>query len=539
MNKQQLRLGFLLILSVVTGLFAGQVQAASQRPLMVPGELIVKFKPGASPLAIAAVAQRNALQRIRQFRKINAVHYRVQRIVDTLVLVGILRNLPEVEYAEPNYYRYLNVLPDDPSFSSQWALDNQGQTGGTVDADIDAPEAWDVTTGSAEVVVAVIDSGIDMAHEDLVDNLYVNPGEIADNGIDDDNNGFVDDVSGWDFIGADNDPSDPVAACQSHGSHTAGILGAVGNNGLGVTGVAQQVSILPLRVFRPILGLCSASVASIISAINYADMMGVDISNNSWGGGIFSQAMFETIAGARHLFVAAAGNEGRNINSNPAYPASYNLDHILAVAATDHNDQLAGFSNFGNRVVDLAAPGVSILSTVRSSAYGQLSGTSMATPYVAGAAAILLSADPGLTPIELKYKLMMGSDERALPVISSGRLNLFESLMLPSSPVSISLSTGGPTEISVGDPVSIDLAIVNNSLTTQEFYFQLLLWGPDGETSITGPVRGSLEAAESISTTLNGIVSGNPDPDSYRFIGRIVDVAGDFFEEDQVIYQIW
>lgn len=418
-----------------------------QRPLFVPGEIIVKFEDGVGAATKAAVLSRNGVFVIRQLRGIDALYGALPAGIDLMAAKARLESLPQVRYAEPNYYRYINAAPNDPGFPLMWGLDNTGQTGGTPDADIDAPEGWNIETGSHDVILAVIDSGTDIDHEDLAANIYVNPGEygvageLANNGIDDDGNGFIDDVRGWDFRSGDNDVRDNSPACVGHGTHTAGTAGAVGNNAVGVTGVARNVSILPIRALGPILGiLCGANDADLIDAINYAALMGADVSNNSWGGSGGSKAVRDAIAAARHVFVAAAGNEGNNNDSKPSYPASYKLDNIVAVAATDDNDLLPSFSNYGATSVDLAAPGVDILSTLPGDSYGQLSGTSMATPHVAGVAALVKQLHPAWgsgavaaavktsasqLPCPVSWEPLDGADERYRCYGAEGRTSFF------------------------------------------------------------------------------------------------------------------
>ncbi|MCK5282178.1 MAG: S8 family serine peptidase, partial [Nanoarchaeota archaeon] len=271
-----------------------------------------------------------------------------------------LRKHASVEYAEPNYIVEAILTPNDPDFSNLYGLHNTGQTGGKADADIDAPEAWGLQTGSSNVIVAVIDTGVDYTHEDLADNMWINPGEAPNNGLDDDDNGLVDDYFGWDFYNNSSDPFDD----HGHGTHCAGTIGAAGNNSIGVVGVNWNVKIMPLK-FLSSGG--SGTTADAISAIEYATLMGADIMSNSWGGGGFSQALKDIIEAANTagiLFVAAAGNNGANNDQYPHYPSSYDVPNVIAVAATDHNDDLAGFSCYGALSVDLGAPGVNIFSTV-------------------------------------------------------------------------------------------------------------------------------------------------------------------------------
>ena len=283
---------------------------------------------------------------------------------------------PGVTWIEPDFALTPSRLPNDPDYSLLWGLSNDGQTGGVADIDINAPQAWDITTGSRSVVIAVVDSGADVGHPDLAANIWRNPGEIPGNGIDDDRNGYVDDVSGWDFVSNDNTPDDG----NGHGTHVAGTIGAVGNDGRGVVGDNWEVSILPLK-FLDDWGF--GSTAGAIAALNYAAVLrsaGVNIvaTNNSWGGGGYSSALRTVIA--RHneagiLFVAAAGNDGTDNDAAPAYPASYDLANVISVAAIDHAGQAASFTNFGRTSVDLAAPGVDVYSTIPGSSYASFSGT--------------------------------------------------------------------------------------------------------------------------------------------------------------------
>lgn len=429
----------------------------SEEQLYVPGQFIVKFKDQSSP-ETSFLQQYN----LKSAKKILSQHklageakksieaaglnrLYVAEIDSVSSFTGVLRALNQdsrVEYAEPNYIVSALLQPNDPYFSQLWGMHNTGQTGGKADADIDAPEAWD-TTQSTNVVIGVIDTGIDYTHEDLADNMWLNPGEIANNGIDDDGNGFIDDVYGWDFVNNDNNPFDDYG----HGTHVAGTIGAKGNNGVGVAGVNWTAKVAALK-FLGSDG--SGTTAGAIAAVEYANMMGFKVTNNSWGGGGFSQALYDAISAANtsgNLFVAAAGNSGANADVSPMYPAAYNLPNIISVAATDYNDLKASFSNYGLISVDLGAPGVNIYSTVptgrcslcNSSGYLTLSGTSMATPHVSGAVALLWSYKPGLSHLEIKDKILSLSDPIAAlqgKTVSGGRLNIYNffdpDVILPS-----------------------------------------------------------------------------------------------------------
>jgi thermitase len=323
--------------------------------------------------------------------------------------------------------------PNDPDFSKTWAFQNTGQIDpagqkGIAGADIGILPLWNAgITGSRKVLVAVLDTGIDLTHPDLQANIYTNPGEIAGNGIDDDHNGFIDDVHGWNFYDNNNNTQDD----NDHGTHVSGIIGAIGNNGVGIAGVNWNVSLLPVKF----LGKDgSGYLAGAIEAINYATLMKAQVINMSSGVGEFSQAMSDAIAAAQKagiLFVAAAGNTGVDADSSPSYPASYALPNVMSVAATDNEDHLASFSDYGIQTVHLAAPGADIYSTVIGGQYATYSGTSMAAPLVSGVAALLLSQEPTLSVSDIKDRLMKSSDP--LPslhrkVVSQGRLNAYNAL---------------------------------------------------------------------------------------------------------------
>ena len=338
-----------------------------------------------------------------------------------------IRNHPAVLYAEPDYIVGIAGIPDDSRFSELWGMHNTGQTGGVDDADIDAPEAWEISTGTKDVVVGVIDSGVDHSHPDLIDNMWVNPGEIAGDGIDNDGNGYIDDIHGINAITNSGDPMDD----NGHGTHVAGTIGATGNNSEGVVGVNHTTSMVGCKF------LSAAGTGSSSDAIKCIDYMvglknnGVNLRviNNSWGGGGFSQAVHDSITAselADMLFVAAAGNDAVDNDANPHYPSSYDHDSILAIAGTNHTDGMYSDSQWGLTSVDMAAPARNVLSTVPGNGYASFSGTSMATPHVAGAAALALSVNPELTTAELKELLMTTGDDNAATqglTVTGKRLN--------------------------------------------------------------------------------------------------------------------
>ena len=441
----------LLVAGLCFGVIAGKGGGPSHLPPHVADELLVKFRAPSPSSARANVRADLGAEKKRGFRS-GAEHWRLPPGLTADRAMSRLRGNPHIEYAEPNYLVHATRIPNDPRFGELYGLRNTGQTGGTAGADIGAASAWDVSTGSRSVVVAVIDSGVDHTHPDLAQNVFNNTGEIPGNGLDDDVNGFVDDVRGWDFVNDDNDPYDDAG----HGTHVAGTIGALGDNAVGVVGVAWDVSILPIK-FLSSTG--TGTTADAIAAVEYATLMGADITNNSWGGGGFSQALLDAIndsGDAGILFVAAAGNNGLNTDVYPHYPASYTAASIVSVAATDHNDQLAGFSNFGPASVDLAAPGVAILSTLPNGGYGLGDGTSMATPHVAGAASLIRAAAPGIGVAEIKQALLSSIDPipgLAGLMVTGGRLNAFLPIATPDDVAPdevVDLATEAPGGDSIG-----------------------------------------------------------------------------------------
>jgi subtilisin family serine protease/subtilisin-like proprotein convertase family protein len=384
---------------------------------------------------------------------------------DVSKAIKMISQHPAVKYAEPNYVIKALGTPDDPSFASLWGMNNTGQDGGTAGADIGAVTAWDTSTGDTDVIVAVIDTGVDYNHEDLQGNIWTNPNEIAGNGIDDDGNGVIDDVHGYSAINDDGDPMDD----NGHGTHVSGTIGAKGNNGVGVVGVNWDVSIIGCK-FLSAGG--SGSTDGAIACIDYLTDLkvnhGVDIkaSNNSWGGGGFSQALKDSIESggdAGILFVAAAGNSASDNDATPSYPASYDSTSVMAVASTDRNDNMSGFSQYGLTSVDIGAPGSAILSTTPGNGYSTFNGTSMATPHVVGAAALVWSINPDLTIDEMKQLLMDSGDanaDLAGKTVSGARLNVATALdMADPSPSYRFTVTPSSQTIIAGESASYDFSV--------------------------------------------------------------------------------
>jgi len=378
-------------------------------------------------------------------------HWIVVSLPQNTRLNQIIRQLrldPNVLHVEPNFRVDLDQspsdleLPNDFYFDRSWGLNNTGQFDGTIDADIDLPEAWELGTGSKEVVVAVVDTGIDFFHPDVRENVWINANEIPGNGLDDDNNGYIDDVHGYDFVSDDGDPFDD----QSHGTHVAGIVGAVTNNRQGSTGVTQQVSMMAIKTFG-VRG--TADVATVARGVRYAIDHGARIINASWGVDVRSEimrALVEEAAEADVLFVAAGGNRQ---SDQLFYPAAF--DDTVGVGATDKNDQRTRFSNFGP-FIDLAAPGQTIFSTMPDNRFGFLSGTSMAAPHVTGAAVLVQARHPDWSSTDLTRMLLNAVDPiQPDKYIGSGRLNVFKAQQtierLPRADLKLPEKLGGILDI--------------------------------------------------------------------------------------------
>lgn len=348
--------------------------------------------------------------------------------------IRVLERDPAIVWAEPDMRIYPDQsLPNDSRFGDLWGLHNIGQSGGTADADIDAPEAWAAIGPQPAVKVALMDDGVQLNHPDLAANIYVNPGEIPGNNIDDDGNGWVDDVNGWDFSDGDNNPN--PGGTDSHGTHTAGTIAAVTNNGIGVAGVVQNVKLIPVRIY----GGANPWMTALAQGIDYARLNGAKVISVSYNIDGYTQALVDAIARADAgdvVYVNSAGNNGENVDSKRGAIRNM-VSNAVFVAATDRNDLKASFSNFG-QTVDIAAPGVAILSTVLGGGYDFYDGTSMATPHMAGAVAVIRQRFPALTDRQALDRLIGTAD--MLPnlagVIAGGRLNLNNALDEDSTPPS-------------------------------------------------------------------------------------------------------
>ncbi|HLM02356.1 MAG TPA: S8 family serine peptidase [Pyrinomonadaceae bacterium] len=451
--------------------FSQIVSAQYNSKVYADGELLVKFKDGTASAAARSANSRFGARVVEEFPDLGWQRVKLPAGVPVETAAARYAGLSDVEYVQPNFIYNLQATPNDPRFS------DAGMYGLTK---ISAPSAWDLTTGSPNVVVANIDTGINYNHEDLAANMWTNPGETNGNNIDDDGNGFVDDYYGYDFFFNDPNPQDE----NGHGTHTAGTIGAVGNNNIGIVGINWNVRIMAIKIYNS-TGFGTTS-AMLVNAYNYVRMMknrGVNIrvTNNSYGGCDeacnYDQATkdaLDALGNAGILNVFAAGNNGRNIETQPFYPASYTSPSVLSVANSTSTDTRSGSSNFGPVSVDLAAPGTGILSThTNVNGYATFTGTSMASPHVAGAAALLAAYNPNLSAASLKATIMNTVDVLADwngVVKTGGRLNVDRALRNQTA-CSFSLSaydvrfdfTGGSGSVNVTAPANCDYSIKSNS----------------------------------------------------------------------------
>ncbi len=465
---------------------AAQSVTGSAKGSCAPGEVLVKFREmpvvrDAVPLRGTEAEQyaaalpgeaRVALEQIhgtavRAHPGIGLLKVKLPETVSVDQAVDTLYSSGTVEYAEPNYRVHVHVLPDDPRFDDQWALNNTGRNGGAPDADIDAAQAWNTRKDGSRTIVAVIDSGVAYNHEDLAGNLWKNPNEKPKNGKDDDDNGWVDDVYGINTIDGDGDPADD----DDHGTHCAGIIGAGGDNGKGVSGVCWKAKIMALK-FLDYSG--NGTTEDAVTCINYALAVKAAngyprmVLNNSWGGEGYSKALYSALKSALEagvLVVASVGNDKLDIDASPVYPAAYGFDNIISVGASSNTDRRASFgsldaSNYGFAGVDLFAPGKNILSTVTGGKYASFSGTSEACAVVSGAAALLWSRYPTLDWKRIKALILNGVEDGQADAftklcLTEGRLNLNKSMQSSVLHAPAIFSATPSTAYSVGTKITV------------------------------------------------------------------------------------
>ena len=400
-----------------------------------PDRILIKPRTTADPQAKRRLDQFHAgqgAQVLREFRRLDGIQE--IRLPPGMDVPGMIRRYQEsglVEFAEPDIRLTLAATPNDPAYTNGllWHLNNTGQANGKPDADIDAPEGWDIANSASNVVVALVDSGVRYTHEDLAANMWINPGEIPGNGVDDDANGFIDDIHGINAAANNGDPIDLIG----HGTQVAGFVGSVGDNGVGTAGVAWRVRIMACRFYSD---GGTGFLTDAAQCIDYALAKGAQIINASFVTTSFSAVLNNALNNCRNagvIFVAAAGNDSVNTDVTPYYPAGFNFDNIVAVGATTRTDGLASFSNFGAASVDLAAPGENVYSTFNSAdnAYMENLGTSFAAPIVAGAFALLRARNPSASYQQIIQQVLGTVDP--LPAlagkcVSGGRLNLARAL---------------------------------------------------------------------------------------------------------------
>ena len=432
-------LSFAFILNACESPPKPQGQTAAQKKLAeISDGLMIKFDESTSASfdSRAAILNSFDLEEVAPVSTLTPGWFRVRQKEDSQDLQHIIDGVISAHgiiAVEPDYFVYSHrVLPNDTEFVNQYVLNNEGQTGGLVDVDIDAPEAWDVQKG-APIVVAILDTGVDTKHEDLIRNIWINQNEIAANSIDDDGNGFVDDINGWNFLSNNNSANDD----NNHGTHIAGIIGADTDDNIGVAGINRNAKLMPVK-FLNAEGV--GRISGAIKALEYAIKNGARLSNLSWGTKYYSEALYEACESAstkNHLIISSAGNDSLNLDDSPVYPAAYELNNVISVGASTERAQLATFSNYSpSGKVHLAAPGVNILSTLMSrtqqegypTGYGLMSGTSQAAAIVTGVVSLMLSQDDQITPWAIKQALFNSADINSAfsaKIASGGLVNAY------------------------------------------------------------------------------------------------------------------
>ena len=537
--------------------------AAPGKPEYVPGQVLVKFAPGFAAADVNTLADDFGLTTLRHFNVPEQMvekfggelyQFKLQKGETVDEAIKRLSGQPGVVYAEPNYKIQLNdppseptpppteptepeppseVLPDDLD-SRLWGIRNQGQDGGTAGVDVGAVEAWKTTTGQPNgqgPLILVIDTGIDYNHPDLAANVWVNPNEVPGDGVDDDDSGIADDIHGANLIFKDGNPMDD----NDHGTHCAGTIGAVGNNGDGIVGVNWNATIAGAKFLD---GGGSGTYADAVESVLYATRIGARITSNSWGGGGFSQALYDAFAASPALHIAAAGNESSNTDTRPSYPGGFDLDNIVSVAALDRNGNLADFSNYGAVSVDVAAPGVDVYSLKPGGEFQEMSGTSMATPHVAGVAGLILSAKPELTNEQLKSRLVntaVKQENLAGIMVSGGRVNAANALeddsIAPDAPGDFNVAQAGATGMTLSWTATGDDGLVGRASSYEIRYSDKPITLEHTDESVTWdeatPASGMPTPNEPGSIeTARVAISPEDAPKHYYFAMKVLDNLG-------------
>lgn len=499
---------FILVLSPILSAqpaFSRDAGLLADRP--EANRLLIKVRQQGSLPEIARIHRSRGHREVKRYSRFDRLHLvELGPNSSARAEAAVYAANPFIEYAEPDIQvriRSGRLEPNDPLFPQQWAQDNSGQAGGTPGSDVDGPEAWAIRTGAPNVVIAIVDTGLRLTHEDLALNLWTNPAEASGlDGLDDDQNGYIDDVHGINAVTGSGDPTDD----NGHGTHVAGIAAAVGGNGLGVAGVVWQGKLMALKAFD---ANGFASVSDILTCLEYASNHGASIINASWGFGHYSQSLLDALTSLRDdgiVMVAAAGNTAADEDIDFTYPSAYDVDNLVSVTATRSDDSLAVFGSYGMQSIDLAAPGEAILSTGHGhdAEYVLKSGSSMAAPHVSGAIALLMEALPDETYLPVIYRLLAGTDRLSSlknKVLTGGRLNLGNLMVAVERGIPINDDFANRTEI-FGDRVT---AFGGNTGATSE-EGEPNSGGAGGGRSVwwewTAPRTGTVEVTTSGSTRL-------------------------------------
>lgn len=436
-------IAFIVALTMSASLILGDfAHAQNAEPEFVPGEIIVKLKGSAKTMKSQAFIGKSVSEQSMTLKGswsgLNMHHFKLNSANEMKAKLAELKADPDVEYAEPNYI--LRLSPTKAGAEGSMSMEEARSTVGAsstygamaqTGAPIQLANAWGAeTSGKTPPIVAIIDTGVDYNHEIFTGSgsIWTNTREIAGNGIDDDSNGYVDDVRGWNFVANSNSPLDD----DNHGTHVAGIVLGSTQDILAFPLAAAKIRIMPLKFLD---GMGVGTTSDAVKAIYYAVNNGASVINNSWGGGGYSNSLVDAVAYAyakRVVFVAAAGNSALNNDVTPTYPASYSIPGIISVAATTDSDGLASYSNYGAQTVHLGSPGSSIWSSLPNQSYGRSSGTSMATPFVAGIAAMMVRENPLLSAFQIKDLIMKSTQSIAslqTKTVTKGRLNAYNSVL--------------------------------------------------------------------------------------------------------------